>query len=493
MTFNYDKDVVVIAQSDTVITEILTKIKQAFSSLPFFLQPGFIRWSSKGFALDNGCRLTIGIASESVVQGFSLDFVFIDEFAYLGSIAEKFWKNIYPSLSNNPNSKCIIASTPNGRNLFYHLWTNALLKKNRFVTNRIYWYDVPGRDEQFKQDTIDAIGISGWEMGYELSFDTTISGIFSTQVQKGLREQQVKYENEWSHKYFDFIDVVSEYNIEFINPDILPYNLKDDYFLFGIDIAEGLGKDYSVLKIRKIVYNKEKERLDFPLIACFQNNTIDVSDFADMVLKLTKHFDIDKIRIILETNTYGGEFINQIKNRVTYEWEKYSFFNLYCIPKFEDENILGEIQFDRYKVGIKWNFQNKKMGVRSFQKMINNGQFDGTHFASVEEYLNFGQDKNGNYKAQYGNDDLVMSDVCMAHFVNVNNNYSRSFLSDVEYILKQQLLEKEILLENPDYYTEIKTRENIIDSNMKQKGYTLRNHEEHYNSNNKSGNQIIML
>ena len=81
LSFNIDKDTVVIAQSERVVMEILAKVKEAFASMPFFMQPGVLRWTKSGCMLDNGCRLFVGVASESVVQGFSLDYVFIYEFA----------------------------------------------------------------------------------------------------------------------------------------------------------------------------------------------------------------------------------------------------------------------------------------------------------------------------------------------------------------------------------------------------------------------------
>ncbi len=209
-TFNYDKDCVVIAQSELVVNEILQKIKNAFAGLPFFLQPGFISFTKKGFTLDNGCRLSIGVASESVVQGFSLDFLFIDEFAYIPTTrVTKFWNNIYPALVNNHNSRCIIASTPNGRNKFYELWSAAKLGKNKFKTSHIYWWEVPRKglpgqtqeqiQENFKNDTIANVGLEGWLMGFECSFDTQLNSIFHTKVQQALRKSQLEHEKDWSN------------------------------------------------------------------------------------------------------------------------------------------------------------------------------------------------------------------------------------------------------------------------------------------------------
>jgi hypothetical protein len=61
LIFNIEKDCVVIAQSERVVMEILAKIKEAFASIPFFMQPGVLRWTKSGCSLDNGCRLFVGV------------------------------------------------------------------------------------------------------------------------------------------------------------------------------------------------------------------------------------------------------------------------------------------------------------------------------------------------------------------------------------------------------------------------------------------------
>lgn len=422
-TFSFDKDMVVIAQSDKVIKEILQKIKEAFSALPFFMQPGFVSFNKNGFILENGCRLTIGIASESVVQGFALDFLYIDEFAYIKpKMVKKFWENIYPALVNNPLSKVIITSTPNGRNMFYELWKGAETKANKFIPYRIYWYDVPGRDEQFKRDTIANIGIEGWEMGFECSFDTQLKSVFTSGIQKKLRIEQLRNEKMWS-KNNDPIGNVLE--MEFIDKKVVDYDLKHDYFILGIDISEGLEQDSTVAKLRKIEWDVENKRLRYRSVGIFRNNTYSVEDFAMWYLEFARATNINKLKTVVENNTFGGEFFNQIKAMRNLT-KDYNWFDMDTFAKFMRQTK------EDFEYGIRWDYKNKRLGVKSFTDLISNGVMDESHYITIDEYLNFGRLKNGSYAANYGNDDTVMSDVTIAHFLKCNNIFATAFLQMVE-------------------------------------------------------------
>lgn len=470
-TFNYDKDCVVIAQSELVVNEILQKIKNAFAGLPFFLQPGFISFTKKGFTLDNGCRLSIGVASESVVQGFSLDFLFIDEFAYIPTTrVTKFWNNIYPALVNNHNSRCIIASTPNGRNKFYELWSAAKLGKNKFKTSHIYWWEVPRKglpgqtqeqiQENFKNDTIANVGLEGWLMGFECSFDTQLNSIFHTKVQQALRKSQLEHEKDWSK---DNHQTGQKFNISYIDNSVIPYNLQEDYFLIGIDISEGLGQDSTVMKIRKLFWNVEKKKMEFKLIGILRDNEMPVEEFATHSLNYFKLFNPDKLRVVVENNNYGGEYFNQIDNLVRFVPE-YSDFDNIVFAKFMRASK------DDFERGVRWDGVKKKTGVTAYKTLITDGIFDDTNSESIDESLNFGRNSSGTYAAQFGHDDLVMSDITMGYYVKINNLFSREYLLNAEAALREILND---IPEEKKVELEIIEREknNVYTHN----GFTLRN------------------
>ena len=90
-----------------------------------------------------------------------------DEFAFVpNNVASKVFESIYPVISSSKNSQFIIVSTPNGadpKNLYYDIWTKANSKNINTNTQgwksfRFDWWDVPGRDEQWKLNTIASIG-----------------------------------------------------------------------------------------------------------------------------------------------------------------------------------------------------------------------------------------------------------------------------------------------------------------------------------------------
>lgn len=476
--FNYEKDVVIIAQSDNVVNEILGKIKSAFSRLPFFMQPGFVKFTNDGFVLDNGCKCKIGVASESVVQGFSLDFLFIDEFAYISdSRARKFWINVYPALKNNPKSKCIIASTPNGRNLFWELWQAAVNGDNNFKANRIYWHEVPRRNEDgtpknledFKRETIADIGLEGWLMGYECSFDTQLKALFSTAKQQVIRDNQNKYENKWSEKNDS---AGTTYGMRFIDKSIIDYDLSKDYFIMGIDIGEGLQQDDSVIKLRKI--SLEDGEIRYRLVGIYQNNEIAVDDFAKLVMDFSKEFDKKKIQLAVENNNYGGEFFNQIINLKSYD-KKYKWFDYNVIAKFRRESK------DDYEYGYRVDQKRKKTAVSLWKRMITDDEFDDFDTKSIEQLMSFGRNKNGTYAAQYGHDDLVMADIAIAFMIHSNDLFNKGFLKKAHLALR---------IEACDYTNDevVKHFEELEKEARKNKpkfstpeGYTVRNSVEQLN------------
>ncbi len=211
-------------------------------------------------------------------------------------------------------------------------------------------------------------------------------------------------------------------------------DLKNDKFVIGVDIGEGLEEDYSTLKIRKVVYNKQTKRLNYKLIGIFHDNTYSVQDFAKNLVKfLMTEVDTDNIKLIVENNNYGAELF------LTIEMMKMSgedLFDEFCIAQFYRASK------EDFEKGIRWNKENKKTAVRNYKTFITTQEFDDTHPESINESMNFGRFKNGTYAAQYGHDDLVMADITIAYYIK-NQTYD-SFIKDCLVELKP-LTEKEII------------------------------------------------
>jgi hypothetical protein len=147
--FNTNKGIMVVANKGETVIEILDKIKNIYKLLPFFLKPGLINWNTKSIVFDNGCRIKSQARSKEPAIGFTIDFLYMDEFAHIPkNIINHYYKAVIPTVSSIKNSKVIITSTPNGANLFKDLVTGASLPvghpdKNMYNLIKVFWYQVP--------------------------------------------------------------------------------------------------------------------------------------------------------------------------------------------------------------------------------------------------------------------------------------------------------------------------------------------------------------
>ena len=90
----------------------------------------------------------------------------VDEAAFIPvGLAEEFFTSVYPTVSSSKESQIILVSTPNGQgNQFYETWNKAILKIDdatsdggvKWTPCRIDWWDVPGRDEHWKQIQLES-------------------------------------------------------------------------------------------------------------------------------------------------------------------------------------------------------------------------------------------------------------------------------------------------------------------------------------------------
>tara|TARA_Y100000389_G_scaffold120731_1_gene118102 strand:+ start:2092 stop:4257 length:2166 start_codon:yes stop_codon:yes gene_type:complete len=149
--FKNDKNIMIIANKGDTANEIVEKVKAIYGLLPFFLKPGIKVWNQKSLTFDNGCKIKTSARSKTPAIGFTIDILYMDEFAHIPStIIEPYYTAAYPTVSSLDNSKIIITSTPNGMNLFHKLLINGERLpgdplKNRYNARRVYWYEVDGR------------------------------------------------------------------------------------------------------------------------------------------------------------------------------------------------------------------------------------------------------------------------------------------------------------------------------------------------------------
>lgn len=505
VTFNNDKGALIVANKSNTVIEIMDKIKNIYKNLPFFLKVGVITWNMRSLAFENGCRIKTEARTKEPSIGFTIDFLYLDEFAHVpNTIADKFYKSVVPTVSSIENSKIIITSTPNGYNLFHKLWDGANLpkgdpKKNPYKPLVVYWWQVPGRrdtklylfndelrrnkvtvediqnhfkelgvDTYFKREqkedgtvenvfmvkyidkvsTIDVVretaiknvpliklaNITNWEeqetllIGGKDAFDQEYNLHFMSGSQRLFTSTAFK-EIESNKKEFEYRDIdLLTYKLNFEykelrwKPDYNLGSLKLDNIIFSIDLAEGLGLNYSVINMFKLVPKsldslKGKkikniyESFKLEQIGVYQYNKISIADLASILyLLMFELCDPEKIKVVLEVNKYGGELLSELKH------------------VFNDNNEYGSYVFVRYKhsdnsddkkIGLKVG-SDKNILVKDYVDKLESGSIGITDTESIKEISNFikHETRAGNiqYRAEVGNDDICMTVVNVSSF-----------------------------------------------------------------------------
>ena len=157
--FNYDKNIGIAANKFATAVEIMDKIKEMMDYLPFFMKPGIKVYNQSMMVFSNGCRIISQATTKKSFIGYSLHYLYLDEFAHVEPhVLDEFYENIMPTVSSMEDSKIIITSTPNGYNKFYDIYQGAVEGRNSYHPIRVDWWQVPGRDEKWRDKMIEDCG-----------------------------------------------------------------------------------------------------------------------------------------------------------------------------------------------------------------------------------------------------------------------------------------------------------------------------------------------
>lgn len=152
--FHSEKTIAILANKGATAREILSRITLALENIPFFLQPGCKALNKGNIEFSNNTEILAASTSNSSIRGKSVNLLYLDEFAFVERDAT-FYTSTYPVITAGKTTKVIITSTANGiGNTFHKIWEGAQQGTNAYKPFRIDWWDVPGRDEKWKEETI---------------------------------------------------------------------------------------------------------------------------------------------------------------------------------------------------------------------------------------------------------------------------------------------------------------------------------------------------
>ena len=416
LLFHEEKTALIVADNFTTTRELLDKFRIVMDNLPFFMKPGIKHINTGNIKFDNDSRVVGRTTTKKSGIGLTVNLLYIDEFAHIDQAKlDEFYRTIFPTISADPNAKIIISSTPNGRNKFYDIWIDAIENTSNFVPLRVDWWQVPGRDEQWKLDTIADIGsIEDFNQEYGLQFFSSDQLLLGSTELKRLNNIKVNYLNSKLTLDEDraYINEYFYLHPKYANRSIDDFRTDPANYVFTIDTADGIGGDYSVMNIYKVVampvsellkkkdaIRNELDTISLVQIGVFRTNELDVTQFAAATEFLTyRVFNPERVRIVLEMN-HKGEIVHS----------RFADNSKYWTGQFVHTKHT-EMAVNT-KLGLRLGPTNKIKYCELFKYLVTINKIIPNDYLTFMELMAFGKTKGGTYRGQNGNDDLAMTSV----------------------------------------------------------------------------------
>jgi hypothetical protein len=260
--------------------------------------------------------------------------------------------------------------------MFHKIWTKAQAGESEFVPMRIRWDDVPGRDEAWKQMTINNTSLEQFRQEYECEFIGSAKTLIDPQTILGMVHREAV-------DYFD--EEVSVYT----KPE------ENHTYVMCVDVASGQGLDYSTFTIIDVT-----NPMHFKQVATYRSNDISPLMFPFRICRAGKYYN-DAL-VIIENNNHGHVVANAV-------WYDEEYENMFVTSSKGDSGL-----------GINMTMKVKRIGCSNLKDLLAKKILEVVDIETISEISTFGP--RGNSFSAIGNahDDLVMNLVLFAWFVSTD-------------------------------------------------------------------------
>ena len=383
--FNDSTNIGILANKAATARDLLSRLQTAYENLPKWMQQGIISWNKGSLELENGSKILAASTSASAVRGMSFNILFLDEFAFVPNhIAESFFASVYPTITSGKNTKVIMVSTPHGMNHFYRYWHDAERGKNEYVPTDVHWSEVPGRDDVWKEQTIANTS----EQQFKVEFECEFLGSINTLIAPSILRNMV-------------YDVPITKNAGL---DIYEKPEKDHNYIATVDVARGLGNDYSAFIVFDVT------QFPYKVVAKYRNNEIKPMLFPNVILDVAKGYN--NAYLLVEVNDIG----DQVASILQYDLEYENI--LMASMRGRNGQIVGQgFSGKKTQLGVRTTASVKKLGCSNLKTLIEDHKLITCDYEIISELTTFAQTHNS-FEAEEGcNDDLAMCLVLFAWLV----------------------------------------------------------------------------
>lgn len=319
------------------------------------------------------------------------------------NIFDEFYSSIYPTISSGKESKFLMVSTVNGLNHFYSFWEDAINKRSEFQPFRVDWWDVPGRDENWKNQTIK--NMCG---GNQSKFDREFGNDFFAGSANAIIPKPLLVSLQLSSPLKSSNEI-----------KVFEFPKKDSFYFGTVDVAEGRGQDYSVLTIFRIE-KKQIEESDEDTLSeiksatvalIYKTNSATIYEFTEAVYGLAMNYN--EAALLIEVN---------IHDIATILYKEYDYSNI-IKTTITNQKITSTFNRKPKKFGVKTTNPIKKLGIEMLIMLMEQKKFIPNDSEIIRQ-LSIPPKSNGTFGAstkkspsgvtQANHDDIAMTIILFA-------------------------------------------------------------------------------
>tara|TARA_R110002096_G_scaffold419761_1_gene624557 strand:- start:1131 stop:2774 length:1644 start_codon:yes stop_codon:yes gene_type:complete len=373
--FNPSVNVAILANKAATARDLLSRLQLAYEHLPKWLQQGVMSWNKGSLELENGSKILASSTSASAVRGGSYNIIFLDEFAYVPqNVAEQFFSSVYPTISSGKTTKVMIVSTPHGMNMFYKLWVDAEEGRNTYIPIEVHWSEVPGRDEEWKKETIKNTSQSQFNTEFECEFLGSIDTLITPTKLKQLTYRAPIKSNAG-------LDV-----------HLSPQE-GHTYFLTA-DVSRGTANDYSAFVVVDVT------EIPYKICAKFRDNEIKPMLFPAKIHDVARAYN--QAFVMIEVNDIG----EQVANAMQFDLE-YDNLIMASMRGRAGQVLGGGFSGGRAQLGVRTTKAVKRIGCSNLKQLVEDDKLIVEDLEIINELSTF-VSKGQSYEGDDGcNDDLV--------------------------------------------------------------------------------------
>ena len=288
MTFQQDKNILVIATKQEVAKNLVTKVRVMHANLPSWLKQRCVEDNKLNLRYRNGSQIKAVSSGPEAARSEALSLLILDEAAFIDKI-DDIWTASQSTLTTG--GQCIALSTPNGvGNWFHKTWVDAEEGRGLFNPIKLHWTVHPERDDDWRKEQDTLLGIGSAAQECDCDFLTSGTGVIDATLLENLRKRSCK-------------DPLEKRGVDTNMWVWEPADYSKDYIVCA-DAGRGDSADYSAFHIIELESLKQ--------VAEYKGR-INTKDFGNMLVSIATEYN-DAL-LIVENNNIGWATIQQIIDR----------------------------------------------------------------------------------------------------------------------------------------------------------------------------------